>query len=577
MYCLPFLTSAQMVPPDFISPNQERFVHNIMHLVRYDQGEEASVLFQRHTQHPPSSPPPTNDEVEGGPPIRRRRYASRAKVLSAVPEVLMQEAGIARADGLQALENAVSERGLFQYFSDSMLSDGFVQWRKHSEEQNVVIMNDYSTETGVLKPLDYVHVTACETESGEMQIKCTCKFYQLMQSRALQRANLQEDVDTVLPTNFTCMHCRFYAQHLVPLQNHLFSQDSINRLHDKVKQTEEAMNYPLTLLGEASPHGTTKFSACGGDGYSIINLSFTSSGCIASCQSGTCQAKYSHTYRRKIPKYIPLDSLSQDGMCDHLFTVFQNKPVLDVLFPAHFQSDPTPGDDRSDDEEDLGPAPDADLVNPDDFGIRNREPGTISFDAHEGKWQSTSHSTLKTKDDRFDPDLVRAAEKRLKFLAGDLTPQGYRVGPSVTSLPPPVDNVPSRCECGQSFIEILTRKTLIYTRQVGSHSCQSIDSCQYSCRIYPFNLFPAFRNRANIRANAICICYKFVPLFYREFCSVKSKSPNVQMATLYDMFGMRQIVFFSFHQLWGWGRSYFGIFMVWLIMASFLSLGSALI
>ena len=475
MFCIPYLRSSHMIEPEQSSGAELRMVHNIMYLVNHDQGQVDTVLYNRPPQQP-STLYPTNDtfEQDDGPVFKKRKYASRSKVLSEAADVLLQEAGVANVEGLGTVRNVASQRSLFELFSENLHSNGYVKWRSHSEDKNVVIMNDYSDKTGVMKPLDYVHVTASRTDSGELHIRCTCKIYQHMQDKALlKEQSLDEEVDTVLPLNFTCMHCRFYATYLVDIQDNLYSADSINRLHAKVKQSEEEMNKPVVVLGEVSPYAATKFSVLGEDSYSIIHMSFPFSGCVTSCQSGTCQALFSHFYRRKIPRNICLETLSQYKMCDHLLTLCQEKELLEVLFPDYFKSNnPTPGDnaDNADNldasDEPDGPVPPPEDVNIDDFGMRDRDPGVISFDPHEGKWTSTSYSYLKTKDDRYDPDLVRSTEQRMKYFCGDLTPEGYRKGPSMSAIPPSSDEQPAKCECGCDFTEILNRKTLVYCRQV---------------------------------------------------------------------------------------------------------------
>ena len=537
------LQSSKIRDPVYLSGAEYKFANNLMFLANYDRGVEQSVLFTKEQE------PPSNCTCDGwdedGPPFKKRRYASRVKVLSAATDLLLQEAGIAGDGGVHVVKNDASQRDLFSLFSESIHSSGFVQWRSHSAEKNVVIMNDYSDSTGVMKPLDYVHVTACKTESAELQIWCTCKIYQHMQAKALQKDQVREDVDTVLPANFTCMHCRFYSTYLVDIQDNLFREDFVNKLHAKVKQTEEAMNLPLVVLGEVFPHAATKFSALGETSFSVVNMSFTSSGCVVACQSGSCQSlNKSHTYsRRRLPRDLSLDGINKKGMCDHLLTVCKSKDLLAVLFPHYFNSELTSADE-TDEFDYFGAAGESvsdPVVNPDDWGIRNKVLSTVSFNVNEGKWECTAHSDLPTKDSRDHPDLVRSTEQRLKYFSGKLTPEGYRVGPSQSSVPAASETERPTCECGHYITQVLTRKTLVYTRQVSQFVPQFNPIVPAFMPVY-FDRITGIVPSISCHNRKIRAIIHAKLSFNRESCSVKSVSLTVLLVISCGSLGQRKTV-----------------------------------
>jgi len=469
MYALPSLPSSNMLDDRQLVGYAKSFSYNLMLLVKYDLEQGVEVVKSRQDPSLTEPPPPTNDdELEPAP--KKRKYASR--VISAGPEVLLEEAGLASRDGSMALKNAVSERSLFELFSLSMHSeDGFLQWRMHFEEEDVVVMNDYCPTSGKLKPLDYVHVKAIVTDSAELQIKCTCRIYQYMQTKALQRTDVEEGTDTVLDPHFTCMHCRFFSTYLQPMQATLRGHNPVSTLHSKLMQTDSEINSPIILLGEVSPGATTKLSVAGPDSVSLVHIHFTSSGCMAKCQDGACYAQYS--IKKKIPKAISLRDIERKGMCDHLYTLFCNNDFLEEIFPHYFKNDPipdaaeanAPSSSVSQDTDELNPAIDPD-INTDDIGIKPKTQGYISFNVNEGKWQCTSHSDYTPSDNRFDPDLVRNTRARLQHFFQDMGPSGAYEGPMLKPKVVNEDDELLPCQCGQPFVESTTRMVHVYTRQV---------------------------------------------------------------------------------------------------------------
>jgi len=466
MYFAPHIRTMRMPDERFCTPHQKQLILNIMNLVKYDQEIEVTILHQK-VQPPPPSPPPTNDNEVLGTPLKKRRYAFRE--VSANPEDLLEGSNHASGGGLEAVQSSVPKRTMFTSFSEELhRKDGIVQWRMHLEDMDVVVLNDYNPTSGMLKPLDFVHVTASGTDSDHVQIQCTCRIYQYMHGKALRKAHMEDATDTVLASNFTCMHCRFYSTYLLPFQGLFNSQECVNKLHEKVRQTEREVNAPVVLMGEANPSTTTKLSVAAGNSVAMVHIHFTLSACFAKCQDGMCQTL--HSTKRRVPVGISLRDVPKGQMCEHLHTLFHNQDVLDDLFPEFFKpADQTPG--ASEQSDDIpADVPDPEPINQDDAGIRNKISSYISFNVSEGKWESSSHSHFQPRMTRHDPDLVKHTHTRLMYSAGPLTPQGFQTGPLLSpDMTPPDGHTEKLCPvpgCGGKFDTLVERTVLVYTRQV---------------------------------------------------------------------------------------------------------------
>ncbi len=210
--------------------------------------------------------PPDPPEVdEDAPPTKRRRYAIRQ--LSITPQTLCERMNVKYSD-VQSC--AVKNSTIFKKFQFNIISVGLVQWRKHSTDQDVVVLNDYCQTSAVLLPLDYVHVYASMADE-ELLIKCTCKIYRRIHCLALVGCDLEAGEEAVLSNSSTCMHCRFFRTHLHGCMERLEEQETSTPLLSKVREGLENVNNPVVVLG--SPNQvTTKFSVFGGDNYSMITF-----------------------------------------------------------------------------------------------------------------------------------------------------------------------------------------------------------------------------------------------------------------------------------------------------------------
>ena len=74
-------------------------------------------------------------------------------------------------------------------------------------------MNDYNLTTGYLMPQSFVHVS-CTNEDGNLFLRYTCRIYDIIQRAAKQETPLSSGEEFVPNFSLTCMHCRFYKDHL---------------------------------------------------------------------------------------------------------------------------------------------------------------------------------------------------------------------------------------------------------------------------------------------------------------------------------------------------------------------------
>ena len=464
MHFLPKLTGGDMpchIPREKMD-SELRFMENLFKLLGYDNGLIDSILSNPNA--PPTGPAdPTNEippDETPAPAPKKRRYTTR--VLTADPDDLLEDINL--AGGL--VQSSVSQRTLFELFSEELISDGTIQWRSQSEDENVVVMNDYNhSSSGQMKPLDFIHVTSFVND-GQVHYKCTCATYKNMHGKALQQVDMDLG-ETVLPTNFTCMHCRFYATYLKTLEVSLQSQDTLSRVHQKIQQSVGELNSPISVVGCVCPSTTTKFSVFGEGNYSFVHLHFPNNDCHVKCMNGSCSAKYH--IKSRVPRGISLRDMPTGKMCPHLSTLLSNHDMLEELFPVYFKRNNPTLDDAE-----AGPSGDVidpEVMNIDDLVIKDFDPGVISFNVNEGKWECTSYSTHTPKNNRQDPELIASTQERMKHLSGDLDNNGLYKGPDLCSHR-------SECiECGERFSEesdARIKSVTVYARYVSIHSSRFI-------------------------------------------------------------------------------------------------------
>ena len=71
----------------------------------------------------------------------------------------------------QTIKNSTDRNwNLYSLFSQQLITDGTIQWCKHSNDEDTVIMSDYNPSTGNLSPLSYVHVTSTRSERNNQDM-----------------------------------------------------------------------------------------------------------------------------------------------------------------------------------------------------------------------------------------------------------------------------------------------------------------------------------------------------------------------------------------------------------------------
>ena len=145
--------------------------------------------------------------------------------------------------------------------------EGVIKWRQHTNEVDVCIMTDCNPTTGHLLLQLFVHVSAIKSEDGQPVLRCTCAIYNLIErprSRSSQDQDVWPDEHNILDDSLTCMHCRFFKEHLINAYEKLQQQNTnLPTALCMVQESLQYMNEEIQLLSSALPHATTKFSVKG--------------------------------------------------------------------------------------------------------------------------------------------------------------------------------------------------------------------------------------------------------------------------------------------------------------------------
>ena len=280
-------------------------------------------------------------------PPRKKRRKQAAKLITVSPDMLCE--GI-KLDLTSVMNSASENRSLYTSFKESLLLEGSITWRIHTDEMDVCLMNDYHTSTGVLLPTSFVHITCIKDEFCEPIIQCSCTIYKMIQRSQKGKTRIwpmeEDEEDESLMETFSCMHACFYREHLVTaFEECLSPSGNLSRHLQMVHNTMHQMNVPLILAGDVLPTGTTKFLVKGSDNCSIMHVTFYQSKCFIKCLNGLCAAQL--TNKKKFAKSISLQQLQpgnkkkknkedQDKLCEHIHVVYNNLQSFKEFFPHYF-------------------------------------------------------------------------------------------------------------------------------------------------------------------------------------------------------------------------------------------------
>ena len=285
-------------------------------------------------------------------------------------------------------------------FEEQLLTDGIIKWHLHDEHLDICIMNDIKATTGHLMPQSFVHVECTKgANDQDIFIQCTCEIYNLFQRAAHQETQILPGEDIVPDENMTCMHCRFFREHLLNAYATVKSQPTteFTRAHFMVHQSLQHMNTPVQLVGNVIPGGTTRFSSKGKEGLSIVHISFYQGNAQILCTDGHCSINFKN--KKNITRRDPDHQYTH--MCSHLRTMFANWDSVKGFFPDYFLQD------------DVGVIQD-DPVNQDDINIGNQVSG--KFNIQTGLWDYPALSKHKPKE-MMDPEMVNATLQRNELIS----------------------------------------------------------------------------------------------------------------------------------------------------------------
>ena len=410
-----------------------------------------------------------DDRQEQPPPMKKRRKQA-VKLTRVTNEALLECMGT-DVDSLRDLNQANPARTLYQGFQETLLSIGTIKWRLHDVEKgiDVCVMSDYRPDNGILQPSNFVHVTCAKQLIGEPIIKCTCAIYQVFKRAAKQNVPIVPFVDgedegeeEVYPEGSkTCMHARFYYDFLYNAYDEAVEQaPTITKPIQMVQKSLQYSQYPVQLLGQVLPQGTTKFSVKGDDSYANVHFTFYQGKCFAKCTNGMCATQMRN--KKKVAKTVSLGDA--DKVCPHLKNVYANFDYVKAFFPHYFNEE--------DLEFNIG---EKEEVNMDDFNVDQEEEKAAkeAFDPETGLWNSNSFTDHKPFMKPNNPLLVRSTRERNDIVHSSNFDENSRMYVGLELKPKSMGN----CHCGAGFESseyVLVNKAKLYTR-MGVVDCACYD------------------------------------------------------------------------------------------------------
>lgn len=429
----------------FIHTEQQvEFVRLLKYLLNNDNGNNPGYVNE-------------HDYDQREMPNKRRKQGAR--LVSVTVRALAAELAMEDND----LNSANPLRTMYTSFTENLIADGIINWRMHTETKDICVMNDYNRR-GIMLPQSYVHVTCTHLDGRERILQCTCAIYDVIKRAAHQGIDILPGEEAVPDETLTCMHCRFYREHLMNGYIRVQADDMPRSAAlDMVYQSIPNMTRKVQLLGNVIMQSVTKFSVKGHENYAVLNVSFQHNKCYVLCTNGMCSVglknKKNITKRqaeedRKLRKALEIgaDGVEEESyekvivQCSHLQRFYNEMDYVESFFPDFFN--------QTDDDEEIQqnpPPPPEDPVNNDDLNIAQTVNG--NFDTVTGLWNFKSLTDHKPKQ-MMDPILVECTRRRnetclLQHLQKDtglyglilLKPQAYDEQ----------DN-PIICNCGQPFI-----------------------------------------------------------------------------------------------------------------------------
>ena len=151
------------------------------------------------------------------PQPKQRKLTARVKKIH-------KEKGIKECitpDVQAIIDECVSDRGVYTTFKSQLLTTGLIKWRFSEGGKDICVMNDINSTSGCLIRNSFVHVSCEEFEDG-LIIKCNCEIYKFLRNSLFKEDKENPELDP----NTSCMHCRFFNEHLMDAYAKIISSDS---------------------------------------------------------------------------------------------------------------------------------------------------------------------------------------------------------------------------------------------------------------------------------------------------------------------------------------------------------------
>ena len=317
----------------------------------------------------------------------------------------------------------------FSRFAQNLISEsGCLQWRIHSLDLDVLVMNDVDLGRGTFHANKFVHIWRWKCAQGDILYECNCYMH---------------NVVGTMDTDSSCCHVRFMRELVDPLYPFIFddSTDLVQtHLWRKLCQAKEALNIPVVRLDS---HDTFhRFSVLSRNMRACSVVTLQSNRFL--CLNGKCGALHGHTRKVK--------DIDSGSSCEHLQQVNEHKEQWKQIVEGRIDDDDDDEiDDGNDDamsgmretvESDQAPRPSTDFFNP-NTGLYTFHRNSVGD--HKPKQQ-------------HDPYLFRCKVERQQITSSD---RFYDYFPTLDT-----DKV---CHCGNKYFDknhpdgIVTRRYAMHT------------------------------------------------------------------------------------------------------------------
>ena len=378
-----------------------------------------------------------NDTIEQPieEPVKKRRRKQSSRTVSVTARSVFQHLG---CQSTAELNSSNKNRTLYNRFKEQLLTEGNIIWRYHDDLEDICAMTDYNSTTGLLLPQSFAHVTAIKLDDGETILKCTCDIYNVIQAAGLQQTPLWPQDEELIPdSSMTCMHCRFFRNHLLGMYEKLQTTNTdLNMIESTVQTSLQFMKNEVVLLGNVIPQGSTKFSVKGKQSYSVLHISFAQNICEVKCTYGMCCANVKN--KKKIPKRLPVDQVP--FLCEHIKTLTKHIEYVKSLFPEFFNS----VDDPSNEENEVITAEREDVNLLDANQIPQLQG---NFNIETGLWQYKALSKHKPKE-MLELSLIKSTERRNAYVRYENLDEDTGLYGTYKLIPQPRNRT---CNCGSQY------------------------------------------------------------------------------------------------------------------------------